>query len=137
MNSNMTYNQLRDFAIANQLPDKWFVSLDGDLSKEVFALMSVHKMKQEKPSRIIQILNAQHSDSEFPEWFHFVLHNNQQESSQSTITLAYATAMLIPFVGFLIGLFMISNEKTRPHSTGPIIVSVVFSLVWLYFIMVF
>lgn len=128
------YTALLEWRIANGLPDAWYISVAGNTANELYTLDQIRTMHANSPSSIIQVLNSSQSQDPNAEWVVFREIDRERskadKSAKETAGCGYTAAVLLPIVGFFIGLFMISNDKTRPKAGGVILVSIVMTFVW-------
>lgn len=120
------YKGLFEWMFQERLPDKWYVSVNGNAKDELFTLDQIREFHINSPTSRICVLHSYCAKNPKPEWLEY--HESKQvddESTSGAAVLGYIMAVLIPIVGLFIGISLISSDKARCHGVPIIVTSLI------------
>ena len=128
------YKGLFEWMFQDQLPDQWYIAVNGNQRDELYSLEQIRQFHLSSPTSHIQVLNSQFAAEPSPHWLQY---GEADQSAGSAVGCAYVAAFLFPIVGFLVGLALIPNDKTRSQGVGAVMLSVIMAVIyWIIFLSV-
>lgn len=112
------------------LPNEWYVAINGNQRDELYELEKVREFHLNSPDSKIQVLNSKLAHNPDAVWLEYREVDEGAKNRSDTVGFSYILAIVIPIVGFFLGLALITNDKTRTHGVGIVTLSVVLGIIY-------